>query len=68
LQDIIFEVVGDEGRKPIGIFKEKFTEEMNFLTLFLGNPCDDDITKRLSYQKIVHEKWYTHIKKEKNQK
>jgi hypothetical protein len=44
-----------EGKCPLGIFKEKYVEEMNFLTLFYGDPHDDDITKCFSYQKIV--KW-----------
>lgn len=53
LQDIIFKVAPSNGQIPFGIFKDKFSEEMTFPTLFFGNPRDDDITKRPSYQKIV---------------
>ena len=55
LQDRIFEFAPVEGQKPHAIFKDKFAEEMTFSTLFFGNPHDDGITKRLSYQNIV--KW-----------
>jgi hypothetical protein len=55
LQDKIIEVTPAEGQCPLGIFMDKYVEEMNFPTLFYGNPCDDDIVKRFSYQKIV--KW-----------
>ena len=53
LQDRTFEVAPAKGQKPLGTFKDKFAEEMTFPTLFFGNPCDDDITKRPSYQKVV---------------
>jgi hypothetical protein len=53
LQDKIIELAPVEGKHPLGIFKDKYAEEMNFPTLFYGNPHDDDITKRFSYQKIV---------------
>lgn len=53
LQDRIFEVAPTEGHKPLGIFKDKFAEEMTSPTLLFGNKCDDDITKRISYQNIV---------------
>jgi hypothetical protein len=53
LQDKIFEIASAEGQRPLGIFKDKFVEEMNFLTLFYGDPRANDITKRSSYHKIV---------------
>ena len=53
LQDRIFKVTLVEGQKPLAIFNEKFSEVMNFTILFFGNPCDDDNTERLIYQKIV---------------
>jgi hypothetical protein len=52
-QDRTFELSPVEEKKPLGIFKDKFSEEISSLTLFFGNPYNDDITKRLSYQKIV---------------
>jgi hypothetical protein len=55
LQDKIIEVTPAEGQCPLGIFMDKYAEEMNFPTLFYGNLRDDDIVKRFSYQKIV--KW-----------
>jgi hypothetical protein len=51
LQDKIIELALAEGKHPLGIFKDKYAEEMNFPTLFYGNPCDDDITKRFNYKK-----------------
>jgi exonuclease III len=55
LQDKLIEVAPAEGKRPLGIFKDKFAEEMNFPTLFYGDPRDDDIVKRFSYLQIV--KW-----------
>jgi hypothetical protein len=45
LQDKIVEIAPAEGQRPLGIFKDKFVEEMNFPTLFYGDPCPIDITK-----------------------
>lgn len=53
LQDKIIELAPAEGQRPLGIFKDKYAEEMNFPTLFYGDARDDDITNRFSYQKIV---------------
>jgi hypothetical protein len=55
LQNKIIEVAPVEGQRPLGIFKDKFAEKMNFPTLFYGDPRDDDNVKRFSYLKIV--KW-----------
>jgi hypothetical protein len=44
LQDKIVEIAPAEGQHPLGIFKEKFVEEMNFPTLFYGDPRPSDIT------------------------
>ena len=49
LQEKLIELAPDEGQRPLGIFTDKYAEEMNFPTLFFGNPHDDDITKRFSY-------------------
>jgi hypothetical protein len=53
LQDKIVEIAPVEGQRPLGIFKDKSVEEMNFPTLFYGDPCGTDITERFSYHKIV---------------
>ena len=53
LQDKIVKIAPTEGKHPLGIFKEKFVEEMNFPTLFYGDPRPSDIMKRFSYHKIV---------------
>ncbi|XP_059077054.1 uncharacterized protein LOC131876217 [Cryptomeria japonica] len=53
MQDKIIEIAPTQDNYPIGIFKDKYAEEMNFPTLFFGNPRDDDIVKRFSYQKIA---------------
>jgi hypothetical protein len=45
LQDNIVEITPTEGKHPLGIFKEKFAEEMNFPTLFYGDPCASGITE-----------------------
>ena len=45
LQDKIVEIAPAEGQCPLGIFKEKFVEEMIFPTLFYGDPCGTDITE-----------------------
>jgi hypothetical protein len=37
LQDKIVEIAPVEGQRPLGIFKDKFAEEMNFPTLFYGD-------------------------------
>ena len=58
LQDKILEVAPTEGQRPLGIFKEKYAEEMNFPVLFYGYPRDEDIVDRFSYKKLV--KWELH--------
>jgi hypothetical protein len=45
LQDKIVEIAPAEGQRPLGIFKDKFAEEMNFPTLFYGDPRPSDITE-----------------------
>ena len=45
LQDTIVEIAPAEGQRPLGIFKDKFVEEMNFPTLFYGDPCGTNITE-----------------------
>ena len=53
MQDKIIEVAPAQEHQPIRIFKDKYAEKMNFLTLFFGKPCDEDIIQRFSYQKIA---------------
>jgi hypothetical protein len=45
LQDKIVKITPPEGQRSLGIFKEKFDEEMNFPTIFHGDPRASDITK-----------------------
>jgi hypothetical protein len=45
LQDKIAKIAPAEGQRPLGIFKNKFVEEMNFPTLFYGDPCATNITE-----------------------
>ena len=45
LQDKIVKIAPAEGQRPLGIFKDKFPEEMKFPTLFYGDPHATDITK-----------------------
>jgi hypothetical protein len=45
LQYKIVEIAPVEGKCPLGIFKDKFVEEMNFPTLFYGDPHPSDITE-----------------------
>jgi hypothetical protein len=43
LQDKIVEIAPTDGQIPLGIFKDKFYEEMKFPTLFYGDPHATDI-------------------------
>jgi hypothetical protein len=45
IQDKIVEIAPIEGQHPLGIFKYKFAKEMNFPTLFYGDPHGTDITE-----------------------
>jgi hypothetical protein len=45
LQDKIVEIAHGERHHPLGVFKDKFVEEMNFPTLFYGDPRGTDITE-----------------------
>jgi len=38
LQDKILEIAPAEGQRPLGIFKDKYAEEMTFPSLFYGDP------------------------------
>lgn len=53
MDDKVIEIAPAQDFYPIGIFKDTYAEEMNFPTLFFGNPRDEDIVKRFSYQKIA---------------
>ena len=55
LQEKLIELAPDEGQRPLGIFTDKYAEEMSFPKLFFGNPRNDDITKIFSYHKIVQQ-------------
>jgi hypothetical protein len=45
LQDKIVEIAPAKGQRPLGIFKDRLAEEMNFPTLFYGDPHAADITE-----------------------
>jgi hypothetical protein len=45
LQDKIVKITPGEGQRPLGIFKDKFTEEMNVPTLLYIDPHGTDITE-----------------------
>jgi len=40
------------GYMPLGIFKDKYSEEMSFPSLFYGSKCPTDISKNFTCQKI----------------
>ena len=42
-----------ENQKPISIYKDKYYEELNYLTLFFGTPRHPSVSKHLSYQKVA---------------
>ena len=50
----IIQIAPSEGFKPLGIFQDKFSEELNFPTLFYGFSRPDDVTNRFSYQQIAN--------------
>ena len=37
---------------PLGIFKDKYSEELNYPTLFYSHPCDERF-KKFSYNEIA---------------
>ena len=53
IQDKIIDVAPAQEHCQIGIFKDKYVEEINFSTLFFENPRDEDIVKRFSHQNIA---------------
>ena len=55
LQDKILEVALAEGQRPLGIFNDKYAEEMKFPVLLYRHLHDNDTVHRFSYQKVV--KW-----------
>ena len=42
-----------EGYMPLGIFQDKYSEEMSFPSPFYGEKRPDDIEKNFSYKKIA---------------
>lgn len=46
LASTIIEIALAEGFKPLGIFQDTYSEEMNFPTLFFGSPQPNEITKK----------------------
>jgi hypothetical protein len=55
LDTTIIDIAPSKGFKPLSIFQDVYSEEMNFPTLFYGFPRPEEITKTFTYQKIA--KW-----------
>ena len=55
LQNNQINIAPGEVYLPLGIFQDKYSEEMSFPTLFFGEKRPEDMTNNLSYQKIA--KW-----------
>ena len=51
----IIEIAPSEHFSPLGIFQDKYLEELNFPTFFFGFNRPEDILKRFSYQHVA--KW-----------
>jgi hypothetical protein len=53
IQDKVIEIAPAKGKQPLGIFQDKYAKEMNFPTHSFGEPRDERIEKKISYQKIA---------------
>ena len=53
LQKIQINIAPAEGYMPLGIFQDKYSEEMSFPSLCYGEKWLDDIEKIFSYKKIA---------------
>ena len=53
LQNNQINIAPREGYAPLGIFRDKYSEEMSFPTLFYGEKRPYDISTNFSYQKIA---------------
>lgn len=49
MQEKIIEIAPAQESYPIGIFRDKHVEEMNFPTLFFAEPWNSHILEQLSY-------------------
>ena len=52
LANKIIEIAPSKNFRPLGIFQDKYSKELNFPTLFFGCNRPEDISNRLSYQQI----------------
>lgn len=52
LQDKVIEIAPTKENQPLGIFQDKYAEEMNFPTLFFGEPRDKEISKGFHTKKL----------------
>ena len=52
LDTSIIQIAPSEGFHPLGIFHDKFSEELNFPTLFYGYSQPTDVLDHFSYQNI----------------
>ena len=53
MNDKIIALVPSQELYPIRIFKDKHFEEMNFPTLFYGEPRSSHTSEKLSYQRVA---------------
>ena len=51
--DNMISIAPSQEYSPVGIFKDKHSEELNYPTLFYGYPREDMILKNFSYHKIA---------------
>ncbi len=51
LGSTIVEIAPAEGLKPLGIFQDTYSKEMNFPTLFFGSPRAEEIAKKINLPK-----------------
>ena len=52
LQNNKINIAPVEGYMPLGIFQDRYSEEMSFPTFFYGEKRPEKITKKFTYQKI----------------
>jgi len=61
LQNNQINIAPAEGYMPLGIFKDRYSEEMSFPRLFYGEKQPHDITKKCTYQKLLYGNYCTKI-------
>jgi hypothetical protein len=59
LQNSQINIVFAKGYMPLGIFQDRYSEEMSFPTLFYGEKNQETLQKNLHIKKFVNGKYYT---------